>query len=216
MNLPILYSFRRCPYAMRARMAIAAANVAVELREVVLRDKPEAMLAISPKATVPVLQLPGGEVIDESLDIMRWALKQNDPLGLTAVAPEKTAELIAQNDGDFKHWLDRYKYADRFPEKSEQYYRDKGCETLAALEALLEQHNGKALLADDSSLADYALFPFIRQFARVDEAWFLQSPFPLLINWYKRWCESAAFVGVMKKYPKWEVGQDATCFPTSS
>lgn len=207
MSLPILYSFRRCPYAMRARMAIVAAGVQVELREVVLRDKPAEMLQLSPKGTVPVLALESGEVIEESLDIMHWALSQADPLGLNVVKQERTASLIAQNDGDFKHWLDRYKYADRFPEQDETYYRDKGCETLAVLEGLLAEQGGAALLARQDSLADYALFPFIRQFARVNEAWFLQAPHPLLIAWYQRWLLNPAFTTVMRKYPKWEAGQ---------
>lgn len=216
MSAPILYSFRRCPYAMRARMAIAAAGVSVELREVVMRDKPAEMLEASAKGTVPVLVLDNSEVIDESLDIMHWALSQADPLQLSTVAAETTAELIANNDGDFKHWLDRYKYADRFPEHSESYYRDKGCETLEKLEALLSKQQGRALLAEQDSLADYALFPFIRQFARVNEAWFLTSSYPLLIAWYQRWSENPAFTGVMKKYPQWQSGNATQTFTISS
>jgi glutathione S-transferase len=198
---------------MRARMAIAAASINVELREVVLRDKPAEMLAASAKGTVPVLVLENGEVIDESLDIMVWALAQADPLKLGTVAAETTAELIANNDGDFKHWLDRYKYADRFPEHSESYYRDKGCETLEKLEALLSKQQGRALLAEQDSLADYALFPFVRQFARVNEAWFLASSYPQLIAWYQRWSENSAFTGVMKKYPQWQSGDSGQTFP---
>ncbi|MFT7127877.1 MAG: glutathione S-transferase [Pseudoalteromonas tetraodonis] len=209
MSLPVLYTFRRCPYAMRARMAIAAAGVVVEQREVVLRDKPAAMLAISPKGTVPVLSLPDGEVIQESLEIMQWALAKADPLQLSEIETEQTAALIANNDGDFKYWLDRYKYAARFPEETEAYYRDKGCLSLAVLERLLRDSGGAALLGDQDSLADYALFPFVRQFARVDEAWFLSAPFPHLLAWYQRWLSNPAFTEVMRKYPKWEAGQDA-------
>ena len=121
-ELPILYSFRRCPYAMRARMAIAASGVTVSLREVLLRDKPPELLAASSKATVPVLVLPDGEVIDESLDIMRWALKANDPQDWLQGA-DTESEWIQACDGEFKHWLDRYKYADRHPEHSATVYR---------------------------------------------------------------------------------------------
>lgn len=119
---PILYTFRRCPYAIRARLAIGVSGVEVELREVDLRDKPQAMLDCSPKGTVPVLQLADGSVIDESLDIMRWALAINDPMGWCNETSEALA-LIAQNDSSFKQNLDRYKYADRHPEHSAEYYR---------------------------------------------------------------------------------------------
>lgn len=126
-TLPILYSFRRCPYAMRARLAIAYAVVAVELREIELRNKPQAMLLISPKGTVPVLQLENGKVLDESLAIMLWALQQNDPehwLKVSCLANAKA--LIRRNDEQFKYYLDRYKYADRYPAYSELYYRQQG------------------------------------------------------------------------------------------
>jgi len=131
-KLPILYSFRRCPYAMRARLAIAYSGIKLELREIVLRNKPEEMLAISPKGTVPVLQLPSGEVIDESIDIMRWALAQHDPNDWYSEPYIPAIEsLITQNDESFKPWLDRYKYADRYPEQSETYYRNQ-CERQCA------------------------------------------------------------------------------------
>lgn len=198
---------------MRARMALAASGVSVELREVVLRNKPAELLKASPKATVPVLVLANGQVIEESLEIMHWALGQADPLGLTAVAPNQTQALITQNDSTFKHWLDRYKYADRFPEHSEAYYRDKAAETLAELEQLLALQEGRALLGATDSLADYALFPFVRQFARVNEAWFLQSPYPLLVAWYQRWSENSAFTSVMQKHPAWSSEQTALVFP---
>lgn len=124
---PILYSFRRCPYAMRARLAIAAAQVKVELREVELRNKQEALLLASPKGTVPVLQLEDGKVIDESPDIMFWALQQHDPEHwLEQDWLKQTKQLIQRNDGEFKYYLDRYKYADRYPERSELEYRQQG------------------------------------------------------------------------------------------
>lgn len=196
-------------------MAIASAGIKVQLREVVLRDKPAEMLAASPKGTVPVLCLPDGEVIDESLEIMHWALAQHDPLGLSEINSAKAAALISQNDNDFKRWLDRYKYADRFPEKPERYYREKGGETLQQLEHLLAEQGGEALLAQRDSLADLAIFPFVRQFARVDEAWFLQSPYPLLVAWYRRWMANDVFTGVMKKYPKWTPEQTPVLFAAS-
>lgn len=201
---------------MRARMAIAASETPVILREVVLRDKPAELLAASPKGTVPVLQLPDGKVVDESLDIMRWALSQADPRQLFNADPTQTESLIAENDGDFKHWLDRYKYADRFPEHSEQFYRSKGEETLAKLEALLSERGSGYLLAAHATLADYAIFPFVRQFARVNEGWFLQAPYPALIDWYQRWLVDSAFTSVMRKYTKWDASQEPQWFANVS
>ncbi|MDX1320322.1 MAG: glutathione S-transferase N-terminal domain-containing protein, partial [Oceanospirillum sp.] len=136
-SLPRLYSFRRCPYAMRARLGLLFAGLQVELREIVLKNKPAPMLAISPKGTVPVLELPDGRVIEESREILEWALAQQDPAGLLDVDLQLAAGLLDQNDGDFKHWLDRYKYADRHPEMSQLEYRQKGEEFLQVLEGLL-------------------------------------------------------------------------------
>ena len=133
-DLPVLYSFRRCPYAIRARMALAVAGMAVELREVLLRDKPEAMLEVSAKGTVPVLQLPDGWVIDESLEVMDWALTQNDPEDWADTCAD-TEALIAYCDGPFKGWLDKYKYADRHPEQSQvtQLFPEIGREGILAV-----------------------------------------------------------------------------------
>jgi glutathione S-transferase len=174
MKYPILYSFRRCPYAMRARLALAASGIKTELREVVLKDKPAELLAVSPKATVPVLQTETGRVIDESIDIMRWALDKRDPLNWYQTLDRRQQiqcdELIANNDGDFKYYLDRYKYADRYPEHPESYYREQGEKTLQNLESLLKE-NG-CLLTEKWTLADIALLPFVRQFALVDKDWF--------------------------------------------
>ncbi|MFY9179720.1 MAG: glutathione S-transferase N-terminal domain-containing protein, partial [Venatoribacter sp.] len=125
-TLPILYSFRRCPYAMRARLGIAFAELNVELCEVALKNKPAAMLAISPKGTVPVLQLPNGQVIEESIEIVEWALATQDPQGLLNTDLAQADRLIQQNDQEFKHWLDRYKYSDRYPEQSQLEYRQQG------------------------------------------------------------------------------------------
>ncbi|MDO9168745.1 MAG: glutathione S-transferase [Methylobacter sp.] len=178
---PIFYSFRRCPYAMRARLAIAITRVVVELREVELRDKPAAMLAVSPKGTVPVLQLENGEVIDESLDIMFWALRQNDAEHwLNSAWLQNAVQLIRRNDEEFKYHLDRYKYADRYPAYSELYYRQQGELFLTDLERRLNQ--SQFLCGDYFTLADAAILPFIRQFAAVNSAWFERSPYPALIS----------------------------------
>ncbi len=209
MTLPVLYSFRRCPYAMRGRLALAYAGISVELREILLKDKPQAMLDISPKGTVPVLQLPDGQIIDESIDVMHWALAQNDPDGWLLPEQELTAELIEQNDGPFKDALDRYKYHVRFPEHSREHYRALGEVFLQKLETLLEDTQGKGLLRDRDSLADLAIFPFIRQFANTDNQWFESAPYPLLQNWLGQHVQSELFARVMKKYPLWVPGQDA-------
>jgi glutathione S-transferase len=200
---PILYSFRRCPYAMRARLAIAYANVAVELREVELRNKPQAMLLISPKGTVPVLQLGNGKVLDESLDIMLWALQQNDPEHwLKAASLNDAQALIRGNDESFKYFLDRYKYADRYPAYSELYYRQQAELFLVDLEGLLTQR--AYLCGEHFSLADAAILPFIRQFCAVDPAWFKDSPYPALRQWLNQFLASSLFKQVMTKHPCWQ------------
>ena len=209
---PILYSFRRCPYAMRARMALMQASIACELREVVLRDKPAAMLALSPKGTVPVLRLPGGEVIDESLEVMRWALARADPHAWLSADETMTKTLIERNDASFKADLDRYKYHVKHPQYAQQHYRDRAEPFLKALEDLLTDHQGIALLGDRLSLADIALFPFVRQFSRVDGAWFSTTRYQHLKQWLKRQEQSALFLSVMKKYSPWASGDPVTIF----
>jgi glutathione S-transferase len=209
-TLPILYSFRRCPYAMRARLAIKISEVEVELREVVLKDKPKQMLDYSPKGTVPVLQLDDGTVIDESRDIMEWALAINDPqswLLSSDMDVEEINRLIALNDNTFKEHLDHYKYADRFPEDSEEYYRKQGEVFLQELEARLS--NSQYLMNDKLSLLDIAVFPFIRQFAYVDINWFEQSKYKKLNIWLTSLIGSDLFKSIMKKYPKWSNNCDA-------
>lgn len=212
---PIVYSFRRCPYAMRARLAIASSRVQVELREVVLKQKPDNMLEASPKGTVPVLITIDGEVIDESLDIMHWALNQSDPEELLCCDNELTvsdiASLIDHNDFVFKAHLDRYKYFDRHPEQPQAYYRQQGELTLAELESRLSSQ--QFLCGDTPSLADLAIFPFIRQFAFVDKVWFDQSPYPALIKWLNGWLESELFISVMNKYPQWQADETGISFP---
>ena len=212
---PVLYSFRRCPYAMRARLAIASSGIVVELREVVLKDKPAELIALSPKATVPVLHTVGGVVIDESLDIMYWALKQHDPqqwLQLDNEAQTDLAQdLLTNNDGEFKYYLDRYKYADRYPQQSERYYRQQGEKTLQRLDTLLQQH--RCLLGDNWRLVDIALLPFIRHFAAVDPDWFNHSPYRHVNTWLNNFTHSELFQRVMLKYDQWQTGQAAMMFP---
>ncbi|MBV4488010.1 glutathione S-transferase [Pseudomonas sp. SWRI153] len=191
-----LYSFRRCPYAMRARMALRYAGVPVEIIEVSLKAKPAEMLAISPKGTVPVLNA-DGLVIDESLQIMRWALAQNDPDDWLLEGDSRIAELIEANDQVFKVHLNRYKYAERYPEQPMEAYRAEGELFLQKLDELLEGRDH--LLADHPSLADIALLPFVRQFAHVDREWFAQAPYPRLQAWLQRLLESELFTSIMKK-----------------
>lgn len=196
--LPILYSYRRCPYAMRARMALSYAGIPVEIREISLKQKPAHMLQVSPKGTVPVLVLPDGQVIEQSLEIMHWALRQHDADGWLSADPQHAALLIAENDGLFKQHLDRYKYAIRFPEHSAEHYRAQGELFLAKLEQCLQQ--GVFLNGDAISLVDIAIFPFIRQFAAVDEVWFASAGYIKLKSWLQQLVESALFERVMVKY----------------
>jgi len=199
-QLPVLYSFRRCPYAIRARLAIAASNIEVELREVCLAEKPSAMLTASPKGTVPVLVLPDKKIIEESLDIMQWALQQKHHKWLLD-DNNKTQHLIHCNDTEFKIHLDHYKYADRFPENSMQHYRQSATSFLQQLEKCLIEK--RYLVSDNFSLADAAIFPFIRQFAFVDKDWFEQSPYNNLLCWLDHILNSDLFNQVMKKHPQW-------------
>ena len=210
---PILYSFRRCPYAIRSRMALAAANCVVELREVVLKDKPADLTAASPKATVPVLVLPDGQILEESLDIIDWALDHNDPLNW-ATKDAGAAKWIQRCDGELKTWLDRYKYADRCPEASAEHYRQQAEQTLRHMENTFEAH--RWLGGSRANIADVAVFPFVRQFAAVEPHWWAQAPYPNVRVWLAFWLDSALFASVMKKYPRWEPKQPITLFPAQS
>lgn len=206
--LPVLYSFRRCPYAMRARLALYYAGIKLELREVILRDKPAHMIEISPKATVPVLQLPDGTVIDESLDIMHYALTQNDPEDWLK---EKSQNLIQNNDRDFKNALDRYKYPNRYPDEDCSDARDK-CEAFfIELNDRLSFH--KYLCADKVTLPDMAIFPFIRQCANVDRNWFDALPYAYLQRWLQDRLESDIFTAIMTKYEPWKEGDTPLVWP---
>ena len=200
--IPILYSFRRCPYAIRARMALNYAAIPVALREILLRDKPRSMLRASAKGTVPVLILPNGNVIDESVDVMYWALDQSDPDCWSRGALETgTQALLEENDHVFKVQLDRYKYADRHPEHPQSYYRAEAVRFLVRLEQGLKLH--RYLLDDQITFADVAIFPFVRQFALVDKPWFDQAPYPKLQVWLQSFLDSALFLNVMTKHPVW-------------
>ena len=210
--MPILYSFRRCPYAMRARLALAASGLAFELREVVLKNKPAELLTASPKGTVPVLALPSGEVIDESLGIMRWALEQNDPNGWLKNGPaEDVLAIIEGNDSKFKNALDRYKYPSRYPQESggdatgfAVTQRHIAAQWLAELELRLSGDSSfEWVFGHQASLADIAILPFVRQFAHTDKAWFAEKPWPQLQAWLARFEASAIFDSVMGKHVPW-------------
>ncbi len=199
-SLPLLYSFRRCPYAIRARMAIYSADIPIRLEEVSLKDKPQTLLEYSSKGTVPVL-VDGDRVIDESLEIMQWALKQNDPdnwyVSLSQEELNTSQKLIRENDGEFKTWLDRYKYADRHPEHSQEYYRSQCAGYLEQLESVLKQQ--PYLIRQEITFADIAIFPFVRQFSMVDQDWFAQGPYPNLNRWLTSLLELPLFIRVMAK-----------------
>jgi glutathione S-transferase len=205
-SLPLLYSFRRCPYAIRARLALHEAGMQVELREITLRDKPAELVAVSPKATVPVLVLPSGEVLEQSLDIMLWALRSQDPHGWLSAAPlEEQLAQIAINDGGFKALLDRYKYPERNPEQSAASYRDQA---VALMLAAMEQRLARSshLFSEQCSLADMAVLPFVRQFAAVDADWFASNDLPHLRAWLQRLLGTAQFEAVMFKLAPWRSG----------
>lgn len=207
MALPLLYSFRRCPYAMRARLAIAVSGVAVELREIKLSAKPQPMLEASPKGTVPVVVLPDGSVIEQSLDVMHWALGQHDPEGWLH---RDDAALIARNDGPFKHDLDRYKYPERHGSDAIAH-RESGLEFLAELDARLAAHG--QLCGKDRGLADMAVMPFVRQFAATDPVWFASQPLPHLQRWLAGHVKSDLFASVMGKFAPWREGDLPVVFP---
>lgn len=196
MSEALLYSFRRCPYAMRARLALRYAGVPLRIIEVSLKAKPAEMLSLSPKGTVPVLSVDGA-VIDESLAIMQWALAQHDPEDWLLGGDPTVLALIAENDQGFKHHLNRYKYAERYPEQPMEQYRAEGEVFLQKLDGLLAGRS--YLLADHPSLADMAVAPFVRQFAHVDRQWFASTPYTRLQQWLEAFLHSPLFIGVMAK-----------------
>jgi glutathione S-transferase len=195
--LALLYSYRRCPYAMRARMALSYAGIAYQLHDISLKDKPAGLLAVSPKGTVPVLVLPDGRVLEQSLDIMHWALQQHDPSRWLDIDRDNSQALISENDGAFKQALDKYKYASRFPEQSAASYRSQAEVFLCKLEQALQERS--FLSGAHLSLTDVAIFPFIRQFVAVDADWFAQATYPKLQAWLQARLESSLFLGVMSK-----------------
>ena len=202
MRLPLLYTYRRCPYAMRARMALLVAKRQFKVVEIVLRSKPAAMLALSPKGTVPVLQLPEGRVLEESWDIMRWALEDaaDGSWWQSAQTPENL-DLLARNDGEFKQQLDRYKYPERHSLElaDREVERDSAAKTLLIpLEARLKSQ--PYLGGATPSATDLAIFPFVRQFAAVDARWFEAQQLPALQSWLAAWLSSDSFAACMVKH----------------
>ncbi|WP_296507772.1 glutathione S-transferase [Rhodoferax sp.] len=214
LSLPVLYTFRRCPYAMRARLAILASGTRVQLREVVLRNKPAALIEASPKATVPVLVLPDGEVIEQSLDIMHWALRSQDPWGwlpTTPQAEQKTAALIHQCDVDFKPLLDRYKYPNRFGLADGLVHQAHGAVFLTQLDQHL--NDSPFLHGLHWGMADTALAPFVRQFAHTDKAWFTAQNWPALAQWLQAFESSETFTHCMEAHAPWLEGDAPLIFP---
>ena len=196
---------------MRARMALLASGQQCALREVVLRDNPPALLAASPNGTVPVLVLADGTVIDQSLAIMRWALERNDPMGWLAPGLDNMLALVAECDGDFKHHLDRTKYPQRYADADMPTHRAQAGEFVAQLEARLQL--SRSLFADHPALADFAIAPFVRQYAQVDGAWFAAQPWPRVQAWLAELQASAVWSRVMDKYPPWVAGAPMVVFP---
>lgn len=213
-SYPRLYSFRRCPYAMRARLGLLFAGLQVELREITLKNKPPQMLVISPKGTVPVLQLLNGTVIEESREIMTWALEQQDAQGLLAAQtlPQANA-LIDKNDNEFKYWLDRYKYADRHLDMSQAEYRQRGEAFLQMLEELLIKN--PYLLGESITIADIGIMPFVRQFAHVNRKVFYDLPYPNLQRWLQDWLNHPLFLQAMTKFEPWQEKDDVVVFPAA-
>ncbi len=214
-NPPILYSFRRCPYAMRTRLALASSHTKCELREIILRNKPAHMLVLSSKGTVPVLWLSSGKVIDESMEVMQWALEENDPEGLLTYngTQEATAsELIATMDGTFKYNLDRYKYASQYEAADALKHRARCCEQIEKLNHYL---NGKPwLFGEHPKLADFAILPFVRQFRIAAPNWFDdQTQWQYVQKWLDNFLNSKRLANIMEKYPLWVDGDTPIYFP---
>ena len=202
---PILYTFRRCPYAMRARFAIRSSKIMVELREIKLKEKPSEFLKSSPKGTVPVLITKSGKVLEESLDIINWALNINDPhkwLAKGRLEKKEIKNLLDDFEIIFKTNLDKYKYPNRFSGVNRYLYRDKNLCLLEKLNFYLK--NNKSLNCEHFTLLDYAIFPFVRQFRNVDQDWFDKLNFSLLNSWIDQIIDSEDFSSIMKKFRKWE------------
>ena len=212
-GLPILYTFRRCPYAMRARMGLAYAGIDFQIREVDLKNKPKEMLEVSPKGTVPVLLFEDSSVLEESLDILLWSLSLRDPDGWKNHPVEvlsQMAELVTENDDVFKKHLDQYKYSDRFPAETKHTYRQRGEAFLEKLESRLT--GSIFLFGANISYADVAIFSFIRQFSHVEPAWFQTAPYPCLRKWLAYFVDSDLYDSIMKKYQPWQVNDPVISF----
>ncbi|WP_407333578.1 glutathione S-transferase [Enterovibrio sp. 27052020O] len=214
MTTPILYSLRQCPYAMRSRLAILHARQTVILRDIDMNNKPEEMLLISPKGTVPVLDLGDGKVIDESIDIMVWALTQSDPSNLLYSHDDTQRpamlEWIKNNDVAFVGALQKYRAASRYHDDNKEEYRDMCCKWLMPIEQRLSQH--AYIMGEQPSLVDYAILPFIRQFSRVDKKWYAQAPLPNLRAWLIKHYDDPTFSKAMVSHPKWKTGDEPIVF----
>lgn len=216
LNLPILYSFRRCPYAMRARMALLYAGIKCELREVDLKNKPQTMLEYSPKGTVPVLILQSGKIIEESLDIIDYALSQNDPKNLLQNEDGIESDIqnvIARADNEFIKLVSRYKYFERFPEQSQaEYLKQIEEQFLDSYESQLE--NNSYIVSDKETRADMAIIPFIRQFAYVDKEYLANSKYKNIYRWLHHYIDNDSFDVVMQKHSPWQDGDEVITFPS--
>ena len=201
MNIPILYSFRRCPYAMRARLALYYSKINYEHREILLKNRPNNLYEISPKGTVPVLDLLNGGVIDESFDIMKWAISMDSSKSLFNRGRQKQIGMILLNDMQFKKWLDKYKYHVRYPEHSMEFYRENCKQILDQYEDQLKNYT--YLIDNEISLADFAILPFIRQFANVDIKWYNDS-YSYLSSWMNKLMDFDIFIQIMKKFEVWD------------
>ena len=211
--LPILYSFRRCPYAMRARWALLEAGLLVQWREIALKAKPAEMLAVSPKGTVPVLVLPDGEVIEESRAVMDWALNQADPRKLRWSSD--ASALIEQNDGPFKHHLDRFKYTDRYPGTNRDEQHAAGLKILGSWNQRIADQGW--LLGDHLSLADAAIWPFVRQWRIADQESFdNDTALAPLRSWLTRFLEDPRFERLMQRADPWSSGGQQHHFPADA
>ena len=210
---PTLYSFRRCPYAMRARLALRLCKIECIIREISLKAKNTEFLRVSPKATVPVLVLPNGEVLEESLDIIYWSLEQNDPskLKVNNQLGRKTSKLIELFDTEFKFHLDRYKYSSRYNIQNSQVHRDKAREILFQINTMLE---GKSYMGGKNiSFLDISILPFVRQFRIADMKWFDNNLGLDNVNkWLNIFLNSDLLASIMTKYKVWEIDDPVTFF----
>ena len=207
-DVPILYSFRRCPYAIRARWALLSSNIEVELREVILKDKPHEFLKVSYSGTVPCLQLKD-KIIDESIDIMIWALGKNDPDDWLDM-PAEGYHLIDEVEKKFKPNLDKTKYATRYPQNDSKVSKNLAIEYLINLDKKIK---GEFFFGEQPKLADIAIFPFVRQFANIDINWFNEFGWQKLQNWLTAFVGSNMFDKSQKKFVKWRPAADPVFFP---